>query len=294
MGEGKPFIGSEALASGAMTRHELRTYYRALMPNVYLCKRVQPSLGGRAVAAWLWSRRQAVVAGLAALHGSRWVDDDAQVELIWRNARTPDGVVTRDELLFEEETQQINGLTVTTPERTAFDLGRRDRIAKAVERLDALARATDFKLSAVEELAAKHRHARGLRQLEAAMSLVDAGAESPRETWLRLLLIRAGYPASQTQIPVLSADGYRRYYLDMGWEDLMLAVEYDGDHHRVDRAQFAYDIERSEDIDQLGWMVVRVAARTRSADILRRVQRAWNARTHCSALTAGATRTLSP
>jgi very-short-patch-repair endonuclease len=111
------------------------------------------------------------------------------------------------------------------------------------------------------------------------MSLVDAGAESPRETRLRLLLIRAGFPAPQTQIPVRSADGYRRYFVDMGWEDLMLAVEYDGDHHRVDRAQFAYDIERSEDIDQLGWLVVRVAARSRSADILRRVQRAWDART---------------
>ncbi|MGH3678608.1 MAG: hypothetical protein ACRDU5_23275 [Mycobacterium sp.] len=281
MGEEQPFIGSEALVSGAVTRHELRRYYRTLMPNVYLSKRVQPSLRDRTVAAWLWSRRQAVVAGLAAaaLHGARWVDGDAPVELIWRNARAPEGVVARDELLFEEETQQLNGITVTTPERTAFDLGRRDRIGHAVERLDALARATDFKVPAVEELAAKHRHARGLRQLEAALSLVDAGAESPKETSLRLLLIRAGYPRPQTQIPVLSADGYRRYYLDMGWEDLMLAVEYDGDHHRVDRVQFAYDIERSEDIDQLGWLVVRVVARSRPADILRRVRRAWDART---------------
>jgi hypothetical protein len=96
-----------------------------------------------------------------------------------------------------------------------------------------LARATDFKVSAVEELVSRHRHTRGLRQLEAVLNLVDAGAESPKETWLRLLVIRAGYPRPRTQIPVLSPDGRRRYYLDMGWEDIMLALEYDGDHHRT-------------------------------------------------------------
>jgi very-short-patch-repair endonuclease len=281
MGEEQPFIGSEALATGVVNRHELRRYYRAVMPNVYLDKRVEPSLRDRTVAAWLWSRRQAVVAGLAAsaMHGAKWVDEDAPIELIWRNARAPEGVVTRDDLVFDEEIQRLNGLTVTTPERTAFDLGRRGRIGRAVERLDALAHATDFKVPTVEELADKHRHARGLRQLETALGLVDAGAESPKETWLRLLLIRAGYPRPQTQIPVLSPDGYRQYYLDMGWEDLMLAVEYDGDHHRVDRARFAYEIERSEDVNQLGWLVVKVVARSRPADILRRVQRAWDART---------------
>jgi very-short-patch-repair endonuclease len=281
MGEGRPFIGSEALATGAVNRHELRRYYRPVMPNVYLDKRAQPSLQDRTCAAWLWSRRRGVVAGLAAaaLHGARWVDDDVPVELIYCNARAPQGVVTRNELLFEEETQRLDGLSVTTPERTAFDLGRRDRIERAVERLDSLSRATDFKVPAVAELAAKHGHARGLRQLEAALDLVDAGAESPRETALRLLLIGAGYPRPRTQIPVLSPDGYRQYYLDMGWEDLMLAMEYDGDHHRLDRARFAYEIERAEDINAVGWLVIRVAARSRRADVLRRVARAWDVRT---------------
>jgi hypothetical protein len=89
MGEGQPFIGSEALATGLVNRHELRRYYRAVMPNVHLDKRTEPSLRDRTCAAWLWSRRQGVVAGLAAsdLHGSRWVDDDVPVELIYSNAR---------------------------------------------------------------------------------------------------------------------------------------------------------------------------------------------------------------
>jgi hypothetical protein len=276
MGE-DPFIGSEALASGVLSRYELRRYFKAIMPTVYLDKRIKPSLRQRTVAAWLWSRREAVVSGVAAsaMHGAKWVDDNAPVELIWRNARKPQGVVTRDDLLFGEEVQRLDGLAVTTPQRTAFDIGRRGRVGRAVECLDALARATDFKVSAVEELASRHRHTRGLRQLEKALSLVDAGAASPRETWLRLFLIRNGFPRPQTQMPVLSADGARQYYLDMGWEDLMLAVEYDGDQHRVDPIQFANDILRSEDLDELGWTRVRVVKENRHTDILRRVTHAW-------------------
>jgi very-short-patch-repair endonuclease len=251
------------------------------MPNVYLDKRVEPSFRQRTLAAYLWSRRQAVVSGLAAsaMHGAKWIDDDSPVELIWRNARAPKGVVTRTDSVLAEEIQKLNGLALTTPERTAFDIGRRGRLDDAIARLDALAHATDFKVSGVEELAARHRHTRGLRHLEAALNLMDAGAESPKETWLRLLIIRAGYPRPRTQIPVLSPDGRRWYYLDMGWEDLKLAVEYDGDHHRTDRKRFAYQIERAEDIHERGWLVVTVAARHHRIDVLRRVRRAWDART---------------
>jgi very-short-patch-repair endonuclease len=283
MGVGQqPFIGTEALTSGDVTRYELRRYYRAIMPNVYLDKRIELSLQQRTVGAWLWSGRDAVVAGLAAsaLHGAKWIDDDTPVELVWRNARSPHGVVTRDQLLLENEIQRLDGLAVTSPERTAFDIGRRGRLDDAVARLDALAQATDFKVSAVEELVSRHRHTRGLRQLEAVLDLVDAGAESPKETWLRLLAIRADYPRPRTQIPVLSPDGRRWYYLDMGWEDLLLALEYDGDHHRTSRERFAYEIERAEDLQVLGWTVVKAAARHRTATVLQRFQRAWDACSH--------------
>lgn len=277
----EPFIGSEALALGWLSRYELRRYYRAIMPNICLHNRVDASLRHRITAPHLWSRGEAIVSGLSAsaIHGSKWIDDDEPVELIWPNARPPKGVITRDELLLDNEVRRFGDLIVTTPERTAFDLGRRGRLDDAVARLDALARATQLKICDVEELAARHRHTRGLRQLEKALDLVDAGAESPRETWLRLMLIRDGYRRPRTQIPVWSLDGRRRYYLDMGWEDIMLAAEYDGDHHRTTRELFAYEIERAEDLRELGWLVVRVAARNHPAEVLRRVRRAWDSRT---------------
>lgn len=274
----EPFRGSEALAAGLVTWHTLGRYYRPIMPNVYLDNRVQPLLRERIQAAWLWSHRGAVIAGLAAsaLHGAKWVDDDVPIELIWRNARPPQGVKTRAELLLPGETRRVGEYELTTPKRTAFDLARRGTIGQAVARLDALARATDFKVTDVAELARRHRHTPGLRQLAVALDLVDGGSQSPRETRLRLLLIKAGFPRPQTQIPVLGPDGYPKYFLDMGWEDIKLAVEYDGDQHRTSRPQFVWDAERLEYIIGVGWTHIKVLAEHRRVDVIRRTRHAWD------------------
>ena len=279
MDSAEPFIGSEALAAGLLTRHELRRYHRAVMPDVYVERRARLDLRQRAAAAWLWSGRQAVLAGstAAALHGADWVPDDAPVELIWPNARPPRHVITRDDLLLTGETLRIDGMAVTTADRTAFDLGRRKNFGEAVAELDALARATGFKPANVRELAQGHRHTRGLRQLERALDLVDAGAQSPKETWLRLMLIGEGFPRPRTQIPILGPDGYPIYYLDMGWESLKLAVEYDGVQHAD---ALGYDIERHDYIAGQGWTVVRVAAGQRRPGIIRRVEREWRRLSH--------------
>lgn len=59
-----------------------------------------------------------------------------------------------------------------------------------------------------------------------------------------------------------------------------MAVEYDGDQHRVDPVQFAHDIARAEDLDELGWTRVRVVKRNAVNDIIRRVSRAYDASVH--------------
>jgi very-short-patch-repair endonuclease len=280
MATSEPFIGSEALAGGVLRWHQLRSRFRAVFPDVYVGRDQQMTLQQRAVAAWLWSNRQGVIAGLtaAAWHGSKWVDDSRPIELIWSNARPPRGVRTYAVSLHREESQLVASLPVTTPQRTAFDIGRRGPIGAAVAHMDALVAATGVDLSDVAELAGRHRGARGLRQLETVLELVDAGAQSPKETWLRLLLIRAGLPRPRTQIPVVSADGRQTYYLDMGWEDVMVAVEYDGEHHRLDRWQYARDVRRGEELERLGWIVIRVLAGDRPADIVRRVRDALESR----------------
>jgi hypothetical protein len=288
MGESRePFIGSEALLHGVLNRQQLRTQYRAVYPNVYLPKQIQPSLDQRIVAAWLWSQRRGIIAGAAAaaLHGAKWINDDVPIELIYVNPRAPRGILTRRAALLADEVQIFAGRAVTTPERTAFDIGRRCSRRTAVAQLDALAQATGFQLDGVARIAARHPGVRGLRQLETILDLVDPGAQSPRESYLRLLLVEAGLPRPRTQIPVLGTDGIPIAYLDLGWEDRMVAVEYDGDQHRVDRRQYLKDIRRLEMLERMGWLVIRVVAEDHPADIVRRVRSVFDERRFDCALT---------
>ena len=171
----------------------------------------------------------------------------------------------------------ISGVPATTPARTALDLACRYPVDAAVAAIDALARATDRKVCDVEILADRHRGRRGIRRARIALSLVDPGAESPRETWLRLLLIRSGFPPPQTQIAVHDY-GALIACLDMGWEDIKLAVEYEGDQHRTDRRQFTMDIRRAESLAESGWIVVRVTAEDTPGGIVARVSAAWRRR----------------
>ncbi|CAA0132081.1 Uncharacterised protein [Mycolicibacterium vanbaalenii] len=269
-----PFIGSEALARGLVKKHHLRSRYQAVFPDVYLPEHLEPTLAHRTRAAWLWSRRRGVVAGAAAagLHGAQWIPDDEPIELVWSNARPPTGLVTRRDRLQDGEVQWLRGLPVTTPVRTAFDIGRLTRGERGIARLDALGNVSRFDPERVLELADRHAGSPGVPRLRAALALHDRGAESPRETWLRLLLVGAGHPKPRTQIPVFDNYGRPRYYLDMGWEDVMVAVEYDGQHHR-ERTVFSNDIIRAEFIAERGWRCVRVVAGQRPAEILDRVAR---------------------
>lgn len=272
-------IGSEALKSGLLTRDQLQRYHRRVLPDVYVPKQSALSLRDRVTAAWLWSRRQAVVAGsaAAALYGARWVGDDIPIELIWRNGRPPNGLVVRNENLRDGEVGSIAGIPVTSLARTAFDLGRHLPRNAAVARLDALARAQRFPVDDVARIAERHPGARGLRNLRVALSLVDDGAASPRETWLRLLIIDAGLPVPRTQIPVHDDCGLLAM-LDMGWEEFMVAAEYDGDQHRHDRRQYVWDQRRSRLLAARGWEVVRVIKEDTGREIIARISEALRAR----------------
>ena len=287
------FIGSEAIASADVTRHELQRWYEPIYPGVYAAQGQQLSLRHRTEGAWLWSRRRAIVAGVAAsaLHGAQWVDADIPIELVWSNTRPPRGIVAREQLLADDEATHVAGLPVTTPARTAYDLGRYLPRGQAVARLDALMRATPFSAEDVLLLADRYPAARGVRRLRSVLRLVDGRAASPKETWLRLLLIDAGLPTLTTQIPVV--DGYRALaMLDMGWPEFGVAVEYDGDQHRSDRRQYAKDQWRLRKLAEVGWIVVRVIAEDKPEDVVERVRRAllergWRPERTATVLLAG-------
>jgi len=274
---GDVIVGSEAVAEGRITRGRLRWNYRAIYPDVYLPCDAPATLRDRTLGAWLWSGRRSVVTGraAAALHGAKWVDEAAPVELLYANNRAPEGIVARRERIADDETCELFDMRVASPVRTALDLGRHLRPESAVIHLDALAAATGITEPDVLGLTQRYAGTKGVRMCREAVALMDGGAQSPKESWLRLLLTRSGFPPLQTQIPLLDRHGHRFAYLDMGWPERRIAVEYDGDHHRTDRAQYAWDVQRLRLVTQLGWMHVRVIAEDRPYDIVDRVRRAW-------------------
>ena len=205
------------------------------------------------------------------MHGARWVGDGVPIELNVARHKSPPGVIAGRDTLLEDEVTTKGGIEVTTIARTAFDLARRGPRGIALERLDALARATRFTEEDVLAVLDAHPKVRGRRRVPGLLGFVDAGAQSPKETWLRLVLIEAGFPRPQTQVPVRAPNGYPRYFLDMGWPEYMVAVEYDGEQHRVDSAQYRGDVIRSEFLDGLGWRRIRVLAGHRREDVVARI-----------------------
>lgn len=254
-----PFIGSEALATGALSRRALYSKHQAVYRNVYVPCGSEITAVARAEAAWLWANRQAVLGGMsaAAVHGSQWIDPSLPAEL-YRVGDHTDGILVHRGTLQPEEISVVRGIPATTPARTAFDLGRRKGLTTAVIRVDSLANATGLASVGVEKVAARNIGARGVVQLRRVLELMDGGAESPQETRTRLLLIRSGLPKPTTQIVVRDDFGEPFARVDMGYEDCLVGVEYDGPQHWTDPARRTADIEKYAKLDARRWRIVRV------------------------------------
>jgi very-short-patch-repair endonuclease len=275
-------VGSEALAAGLVTRQTLRTQYVKLHYNVYARKGVQLGATDRARAAWLWSRRTAILVGhsAAAMHGTQYLPDGAPAELGHANHPSPPGILIHRGTLAADEICLRQSVDCTTPARTAYDIGRRVSGDAAIIRIDAVLNATGCTVVEVERIADRYKGARGIRALRMALEIADGGAESPKETELRLLLVRDGLLRPVTQIVVPNPRGRSRR-IDMGWAEWKVGVEYDGEQHWKNPNDYADDIERLEFLAAQRWIIIRVSSRQLRYDragILRRVRDALTRR----------------
>ena len=257
-----PIRGWEAVEADVLSVRELRRFYVPVYPGVHVPRGAELSAVQRSRAAWLWSRRRGVVAGLsaAAMLGAKWIDPGLPAELIHTNRRQPPLLVVHSDDVAAGETQRVGGMNVTTAARTAFDIGRRVGLESGVQRVDALMNATDVKVSDIESVAALHPGVRGLKQLRRTLELVDGGAESPYESLTRLLFVRAGFPRPETQIPVLDEYGVVIAVIDMGWRQYLVGVDFEGAHHWTDPKQRRWDVERYTRLPELGWTDFRVTS----------------------------------
>lgn len=255
----RPFVGSDAVAAGVLTRARLRGRgFRALFRGIYVRSDVPVTFALRSEAAYLLVDGVGALAGYSAAEvlGASCgpVDAPAEVVVPGGHRRMQSGLVVHRGALAADETVFRAGMLVTTPARTAHDLGRRLPRIEAVAAIDALTFHGGIEPSGVLEIAARHPGARGCRRLAERVALADRRAQSPMETRLRLALHDGGLPPPTLQHPV------GPYFLDLCYPDLLLAIEYNGGHHRT-AEQALHDLDREAYVVRHGWHVLRLPAR---------------------------------
>ena len=97
----------------------------------------------------------------------------------------------------------------------------------------------------------------GLKRARAALPLLRDRSESQRESLLRVIIVLAGLPEPECNYTVFSDEGEFLGRGDLAYPDYKLFVEYQGDQHRTDRAQWRADIRRIGRLEDHGWQVLQ-------------------------------------
>lgn len=270
--DGRPFTLAGARREGvseAMIRRGVALgAIRRVVVGVYVDASVDLSLELRAQAVALVIPPGVAVCRNAAawLHGidARPIGDVAREPTI--EVIVPEGAPTvRRRGIIGVEARELEpydlldvcGIPVTTPLRTACDLGRllgRLEAAAAVDQFLHAGLITELELRGeVERFAGSN----GIRQLRFVAATADPLAESPGESWTRIVLIDGGLPRPRAQIKVLDRAGVVIARLDLGYDDVELGVEYMGVPFHTGSVRSAKDQRRRDAIErETSWLVL--------------------------------------
>jgi len=161
-----------------------------------------------------------------------------------------------------EHVTVLGGITITVPARTWIDCAPLVSYTDLVAMGDVILRSGLASLAELSEMVSWGRGRRGIRAARKALLVLDPGAESPPESWVRALLMDDGIPRPMCNLEV-SVDGWT-FRLDLTWPDRKVAVEYDGEeHHGPDQAD--HDRWRRALLRQAGWTII-VVRKTDFAD----------------------------
>jgi hypothetical protein len=170
------------------------------------------------------------------------------------------------------EVRKHEGLRIASPASVWAQLALELSVDELIELGDAIIREPRQRgmrrapagsgLATIEQLASAIDAGRriGVAKLRAALPQLRIGSSSPAETRFRLALIRNGMPEPQLDIDVFDADGNAIGFTEFAYPDHRILVEYEGDHHRVSRAQWHRDIEKHAACAAAGWTVVRITS----------------------------------
>lgn len=266
----RPFTKADAVAAG-LTKRALASLVdlglvRRLLRGVYAAAQAPDGLLLRARALSLVVPDSAVVTDWTAcwLHsgvlppGGHLEVPPVSVFRFPGKARLRNELCDSGERSFEpEDLTVLDGLAVTTPLRTAHDLGRLASRDWAMAGLDALLRLGEFTKEELLSDLERWRRQRGVVQLRDLAPRADPRAESPGESVLRLRWTDlSSLPPPVPQVPVADETGRILYWIDLGVEELRFGAEYDGEEHHSSDEDRDHDRERRGDLyDRFHWTI---------------------------------------
>lgn len=189
------------------------------------------------------------------------------------------GVIARRRDLPPGDVVDLQGLPVTSPERTFVDVAQHLPMPRLIAVGDDFLRRRLSTRAGIGEVIGRSAGQRGLRAARRAVDLLDPRAESPRESLTRALIIEAGLPVPTPQVDIFDSGGRFIARGDLVYEDLKIVIEYDGYHHLTLEGQ-RHDARRRGELGLAGWLLVTVVPADihRPAQLMAKVSRALTAR----------------
>jgi hypothetical protein len=264
------FIGSHAVAEGALTKRQLESgWYRRVLRNVYADPGVRHDHELRARAAALLMPAEGAIGGrsAAAWFGAPFSSSaDPVLVVVPRACRWtgPSGVqVHRTDLRPDDVWTDRAGVRLTTAGRTAWDVLTLDPTATAVALVDGMLRdgrdrVDGLTAPSLDAEVLRRRGRWGSRRAAALVPLLDGRAMSPPESRVRVACHLAGLPHPVPQYEVRDG-GVFLGQVDLAWPEARLVVEYEGAYHFEDD-QVVKDDGRYERLRAAGWRVIRLLA----------------------------------
>jgi hypothetical protein len=253
----RPLLRGVFLRADVPLTTELKLAAAALVVN-------ESSVACDRTAAWIWG---------VDVHTFSEQDEVPPLETyVLRGHRQTERAQVRGGVrdLLPSDWVSVNGVKVTTPLRTALDLGCVLNRRAALAAMDALMRAHAFTHREMRHVLPRYFRRRGVIQLRELVPLVDPRAESQPESWTRLELLDSGLPDPELQWWV-EMDGVPTYRLDLAYPHAKIAIEYNGEEFHTSEVDRRKDAVRRDWLRAQGWTVIVV---TRE-DFTSTTQRYW-------------------
>ncbi|GAA1730631.1 DUF559 domain-containing protein [Aeromicrobium alkaliterrae] len=257
----RPFTVAQAAEFGLTRKHLRSRRFRRIFRGVYVSAAVEPTFTVWLQAALLLMPGDAVVSHTSAmrLYGFQGRRRGVLEFSTNTSAHTMIPEIVLHRRRWQLHPRQVQDFWATGPDRTFVDVAGRTALPELVAFGDHLVQSghttTDDLRWYVDS-----RHLDGVRRARRVAPLIRAGAESPPESTVRVMLRFGRLPEPEVNGVILDDEGGFLARGDLVYGRWKVVVEYDGRHHLTDTRTWLHDLRRRELLEAAGWTVIVITA----------------------------------